>query len=420
MWNNNSNKATRSFLNEPNNNSSSSIDFDNDNDKENDLPIDMVRGAIDAILKSQTAIKPAVLNPFNVSHDESVKAEELKGIIEFHCIGNSLTKEIDKETMIFLLALQSIFGQQLPEMPPTYITRLLFDPKHKTMALVKKGQAIGGICFRFFATQGFAEIVFCAIAMPEQVKGYGSHLMNHLKDYILQNGIQHLLTYADCNAIGYFKKQGFSDTIRLARPIYEGYIKEYDSATLMHCELHPSIVNTQFTSIIRQQSEILKELIVQRQKDVEKVRPGLTCFTQGIASIPIASIPGLKEIGWQPELLPARVEELTDAAHLSSLFDTVLQSLRRQASAWPFLSPVNAKDVPDYYVHIKYPMDLKTVGERLERGYYKTRRLFMADMARIFSNCRDYNSPNTDYYRCANTLERHYLNKMRQLGLMDK
>lgn len=34
---------------------------------------------------------------------------------------------------------------------------------------------IGGICFRMFPTQGFTEIVFCAVTSNEQVKvGVGS------------------------------------------------------------------------------------------------------------------------------------------------------------------------------------------------------------------------------------------------------
>ncbi|TDG42918.1 hypothetical protein AWZ03_010669 [Drosophila navojoa] len=401
-------------------NSSSKATTSNANNKENDLPIDMVNRAMNAVKESQAAINHTVLNPLSEPQDEIVKDEERCGIIELHCIGNSLAMDIDRQTKIFLVALQSIFGQQLPEMPPTYISRLLYDPQHKTIVLSKKGQAIGGICFRSFPTQGFTEIVFCAISMPEQVKGYGSYMMNHLKDHIMDNGVMHLLAYADCNAIGYFKKQGFSSNIRLARSVYEGYIKEYDSATLMHCELHSGIVHTHFASTIRMQKEVLTELIAQRQKEVERVRTGLTCFKHGVAAIPIASIPGLKEIGWQPNFSSTRVEERSNAVHLKSIFEAVLQAMRRQTTAWPFLSPVDPKDVPEYYVHIKYPMDLKTIGERLERGYYKTRRLFMADMARMFSNCRTFNEPNTDYYRCANTLERFYLNKMRQFGLLDK
>lgn len=133
-----------------------------------------------------------------------------------------------------------------------------------------------------YVLQGFIEIVFCAVVSSEQVKGYGTHMMNHLKDYSTSKGIKHFLTYADVHAIGYFKKQGFSKDIKIARPIYTGYIKEYEGATLMHCELHPSIVYTQFSSVIRMQREIIKELIACRQRDVKKVHPGMTCFKEGM------------------------------------------------------------------------------------------------------------------------------------------
>ncbi|XP_030375226.1 histone acetyltransferase KAT2A [Scaptodrosophila lebanonensis] len=393
-------------------------------ENQDDLPTEVVMRAMKAVSESKTTNKAEILFPVNVSRDENVKAEEQKRAIEFHVVGNSLTKPVDKQTMLWLLGLQLVFAYQLPEMPREYISQLVFDTKHKTLALIKENQPIGGICFRPFPTQGFTEIVFCAVTMSEQVKGYGTHLMNHLKDYSIQRGIKHLLTFADCDAIGYFKKQGFSKDIKLARPVYAGYIKEYDSATLMHCELHPSIVNTQFIAVIRNQSEILKELIAQRHNEVQKVRPGLTCFKEGLPSIPVESIPGLREIGWKPQMRPARasrpLEEPSDPEKLASAFASVLQSVRQHNTAWPFLRPVTAAEVPDYYDHIKYPMDLKTMGERLKKGYYQTRRLFMADMARIFTNCRFYNSPDTEYFRCANSLERYFQTKMRELGLWDK
>jgi len=43
------------------------------------------------------------------------------------------------------------------------------------------------------------------------VQGYGTHLMNHLKDYHIQNSVLHFLTYADEYATGYFRKQVGSD-----------------------------------------------------------------------------------------------------------------------------------------------------------------------------------------------------------------
>lgn len=64
--------------------------------------------------------------------------------------------------------------------------------------------------------------------------------MNHLKDYhVGAYHIYHFLTYADEFAVGYFKKQGFSEKIAMDKKQYHGYIKDYEGATLMGCQLHP-------------------------------------------------------------------------------------------------------------------------------------------------------------------------------------
>lgn len=63
--------------------------------------------------------------------------------------------------------------------------------------------------------------------------------------------------------------------------------------------------------------------------------------------------------------------------------------------------------------------DLKTMAERLKNRYYCHKRLFIADMTRIFTNCRSYNKPDTEYYKCANTLEKFALGKLRDAGLVD-
>jgi histone acetyltransferase len=42
-------------------------------------------------------------------------------------------------------------------------------------------KVIGGICFRVFENEKFAEIAFLAITSNEQVRGYGTRLMNKLK-----------------------------------------------------------------------------------------------------------------------------------------------------------------------------------------------------------------------------------------------
>lgn len=71
------------------------------------------------------------------------------------------------------------------------------------MALLKNDNAVGGICFRPFASRGFSEIAFCAVsAEVKELYEYGMHLMNHLKDYQTQQNILDLLTYADEGMIG--------------------------------------------------------------------------------------------------------------------------------------------------------------------------------------------------------------------------
>lgn len=80
-----------------------------------------------------------------------------------------------------------------------------------------EGSVVGGITMRVFKEVHLAEIVFCAITSTEQVKGYGSFLMNYLKHYVTTTyGVTYFLTYADNYAVGYFKKQVYNDRRYLA------------------------------------------------------------------------------------------------------------------------------------------------------------------------------------------------------------
>lgn len=50
--------------------------------------------------------------------------------------------------------------------------------------------------------------------------------------------------------------QGFSKDIKVPKAKYVGYIKDYEGATLMGCELNPSIPYTEFSVIIKKQKEV--------------------------------------------------------------------------------------------------------------------------------------------------------------------
>ena len=126
-----------------------------------------------------------------MSRDELAHREEEQGTLTYEVI----TNEGSDRTNVWLTCAKHIFATQLPKMPREYIVRLLFDRKHYTMVLLKEQKVVGGLCFRPNAVQRFAEIAFCAIDANEQVRGYGTRLMNHVKEYAKQCGLTHFLTY---------------------------------------------------------------------------------------------------------------------------------------------------------------------------------------------------------------------------------
>ena len=199
--------------------------------------------------------------------------EEKEGKIEFRVVNN----DNSRENLIVLTGLKNIFQKQLPKMPREYISRLVYDRSHLSMAVVRKPlTVVGGITYRPFNNRGFAEIVFCAISSTEQVRGYGAHLMNHLKDYVRATSpIKYFLTYADNYAIGYFKKQGFTKEISLDKSVWMGYIKDYEGGTLMQCSMLPSILRyLDLGKILLLQKAAIERKIRSRSKS-KIVRPGL-------------------------------------------------------------------------------------------------------------------------------------------------
>ncbi|XP_068889029.1 nucleosome-remodeling factor subunit BPTF isoform X10 [Aphelocoma coerulescens] len=91
----------------------------------------------------------------------------------------------------------------------------------------------------------------------------------------------------------------------------------------------------------------------------------------------------------------------------------VLRSLQAHKMAWPFLEPVDPNDAPDYYGVIKEPMDLATMEERILKRYYKKVTEFVADMTKIFDNCRYYNPSDSPFYQCAEVLESFFVQKLK-------
>jgi histone acetyltransferase len=310
-------------------------------------------------------------------------------------------------------------------MPKEYIVRLVMDRTHKSMMVIRNNHVVGGITYRPYASQKFGEIAFCAITADEQVKGYGTRLMNHLKQHARDiDGLTHFLTYADNNAVGYFIKQGFTKEITLDKNRWQGYIKDYDGGILMECKINLKLPYTDLATMIRRQRQSIDEKI-RELSNCHIVYEGID-FQKKEAGIPkktlkVEDIPGLKEAGWTPDQWGhsrfktpnSTVDSVQYRQHINNFMRALLKTMNEHPDAWPFKEPVDAREVPDYYDIIKDPMDMKTMSKRVESElYYVTFEMFVADVKRMFHNARTYNAPETIYYKCATRLENHFSNKV--------
>ncbi|XP_013199879.1 transcription initiation factor TFIID subunit 1 isoform X2 [Amyelois transitella] len=91
-----------------------------------------------------------------------------------------------------------------------------------------------------------------------------------------------------------------------------------------------------------------------------------------------------------------------DQVALSFILDNLLTTkLKVMPEAWPFLKPVNKKQVKDYYNVIKKPIDMETMGKKIQAHKYHSRDEFLRDIQLLVDNCRAYNGPNSQFTRQA-------------------
>ncbi|KAI5188843.1 histone acetyltransferase [Nematocida minor] len=318
-------------------------------------------------------------------------------------------------SMQILLDLRNIFQKQLPNMPKEYVTRLLFDMKHRSMAIIEKkeNKVVGGICYRLFYEDSFAEIVFCAVNSDSQIRGYGEFMMSMLKKTVASDfaetaamkkeefsGPIYLLTYADNYAIGYFKKQGFTKQITFIN--WKGRIKDYEGGTLMQGKILPEV----------EYKDIYKMLIERReklQKIAKKAYPGMHKeYVLPDSAKKVEEIPGLLEAGFTKKI----EKSLECKGSLKELLLYLCYELKRHNTSWPFLEPVNMEDVQDYYTVIKHPMDFQTIQRKIEADQYKTFEEMDSDVQLIINNCYTYNPAGSQYAKCAKSLNDFYQDKV--------
>ncbi|XP_072386734.1 nucleosome-remodeling factor subunit NURF301 isoform X2 [Diabrotica undecimpunctata] len=91
----------------------------------------------------------------------------------------------------------------------------------------------------------------------------------------------------------------------------------------------------------------------------------------------------------------------------------LIKQLQVHKSAWPFMEPVDPNEAPDYYKVIKEPMDLQMIETKINDQVYTKLSEFIGDMTKIFDNCRYYNPKESPFYKCAESLEAYFVNKIK-------
>ncbi|KAG8834704.1 histone acetyltransferase [Serendipita sp. 399] len=345
--------------------------------------------------------------------EKIVMEEHRRGYIQYTAVKN----DGQERSWIVLTGLKNLFQRQLPKMPREYIARLVMDRNSRGLAMIKHGyKVVAGITYRPFAHRGFIEIVFCAVSSSNQVKGYGGHLMDHFKKHIQDtyDNVEYFLTYADNYAIGYFKKQGFSKDVTLDRVQWAGYIKDYEGATLLQasrCKLVPVDYTNIRETLSLQKAWVLDRIRARSSSHV--VRQGIPAFQEGQPPVVLdyKDIPGLIEAGWTAhptaQELPANIRP-PDYVRMTR----ALRALQAHQQSWPFRTPVNKAEVPDYYEFIKNPMDLHTMQTKLESGKYTDVETFVMDVKTIAQNCLLYNPSDSVYAKAAVKLSRYFENTL--------
>ena len=284
--------------------------------------------------------------------------------------------------------------------------------------------------------------------------------MNKLKDHCKKDGYKYFLTYADNNAIGYFKKQGFHKNIKMPKEKYKEYIKDYDGGTLMEAEIDDKIEYSKLSEILKQQKDCIvkysqKFLNFKRKHTFQEFEDELNKKGINIDDIikkdditinkinmntinnnPDSNdeknnpendieitkelfecIPGVKDAGWTYEEYKNQCEKEKQGENANFITQcrNIINKLKNHEKSKDFRTPVDEANAPRYYQIITEPMDLSTLSKQLENEKYKNKDMFETDLRKIFNNARKYNGQHSHYSKDADFLEDFIENDLKKL-----
>ena len=82
--------------------------------------------------------------------------------------------------------------------------------------------------------------------------------------------------------------------------------------------------------------------------------------------------------------------------------EEIIKQLQKLDKQKIFLNPVTEAIAPGYFQMIDRPMDISTIRANLkEKKYYTSWSMFEEDLRLMYTNCQDYNGPNSPYFEIA-------------------
>lgn len=77
-------------------------------------------------------------------------------------------------------------------------------------------------------------------------------------------------------AVGYFRKQGFTQKISMPKEKWFGFIKDYEGGTLMECHISSKVDYLRLYEVLSEQQKAVQRAIMKLRPP--RVFPGLTCW----------------------------------------------------------------------------------------------------------------------------------------------
>lgn len=332
---------------------------------------------------------------------------------------------MDREMSYRLLECASIFQEQLPFMPRSYIVSQIFYPDNYILSLVYKQRIVCCLLFRPFLDKNVAEIVFLAALSLYLNKGFGYLCLAAFKEYInkIQGEIKigeiskkevenlfneknenktekFIYTYADFTASAFFAKQQFSKEI--TNSTYKGLIKDYQGGYLMECVLTPELNYLTLNEKLLEQKNKAFDLLVKENAVIHKY----------------GKLLDFSEVCDEIKKYDVERRPRDEKMQLTNVMKFILSTIRNLPQSWPFIEPVNGSEVPEYYEIIKKPMDLLTMSKKVQQGNYKSLSEFELDFDLIINNCVEFNGLGNIYSKNAVDLNRKFKSVLR--GVLGK